>query len=254
MTTTINYNDLLNEAINNPGEIAACYSYFHKYSIFNQTLLYCQGCKSPVATYKQWQDLGRNVIKGSKAKEICRPFFKKEYNEKGEKIDIFAGFTFVKAMFTLEETEGEEYKNEEVKFPTLNKDNLLNALGIEQIPFEDVNGNKQGYAYTGLKQIAINPLATYPQKTLLHEIAHCLLHGETSETFNSELCLSQNIKEVEAETTAYIIGVFLNILSDDEKIASRGYIQHWAQLNPIEDKTAKRIFGAVDKIYKALTK
>jgi hypothetical protein len=35
------------------------------------------------------------------------------------------------------------------------------------------------------------------------------------------------------------------------EVESRGYIQHWLDGQTIDDKSAKRIFGAADKILKA---
>ena len=48
-------------------------------------------------------------------------------------------------------------------------------MNVERVPFDDLNGNIQGYARRGGK-IAINPLAALPFKTLFHELGHSLLH------------------------------------------------------------------------------
>jgi hypothetical protein len=44
------------------------------------------------------------------------------------------------------------------------------VLGIERVPFDHTDGNIQGFAKQ--RQVAINPLAQLPFKTLLHELGH----------------------------------------------------------------------------------
>lgn len=70
---TIEYTELLKEVLNKPGAFGDTYTRFYNYSFRNQIILWLQGVKEPVATYKAWQSLGRQVKKGSKAKEIMRP-------------------------------------------------------------------------------------------------------------------------------------------------------------------------------------
>ena len=53
------------------------------------------------------------------------------------------------------------------------------TLSIEQLTFTETNGNVQGYARK--RQVAINPVAQLPIKTLFHEAAHVML-GHTAET------------------------------------------------------------------------
>ena len=81
------------------------------------------------------------------------------------------------------------------------------ALEIKIEKFAMVNGNCQGYAKPNENLIAINPLASDPFKTSIHEMAHCLLHkDEESETLNhAETLLPRSIKELEAEGTAYLV-------------------------------------------------
>jgi hypothetical protein len=115
-----------------------------------------------------------------------------------------------------------------------------------------INGNCQGYAYSSHKQIAINPMAAYPNKTLLHEVAHCLLHGDDVE-FSHGSELPRSIKELEAESVAYIVGCTLNILSEQEQLYSRGYIRNWFKgANSVPEENCQRIIKAVDTILDAI--
>jgi hypothetical protein len=58
----------------------------------------------------------------------------------------------------------------------------------------------------------------------------------------------RDIREVEAESVAYICCSVLNLAG---LVESRGYIQNWLQDGEMSDKTAQRIFGAAEKILKA---
>jgi len=78
----------------------------------------------------------------------------------------FTHFTYKNHWFVLSQTEGTEF--EAPSIPEWNEQKALAALKIERIPFEDLDGNTQGYARSGPK-IAINPLAALlPFKTLFH--------------------------------------------------------------------------------------
>jgi len=111
-----------------------------------------------------------------------------------------------------------------------------------------INGNCQGYAIPSENIIAINPLAFAPYKTTIHEIAHCLLHNESSKIID-ENELDSSIMEFEAETTAYLVCCSLGKF--DHLEYSRGYIRDWISKENIEEKNFERAFLAADKILKA---
>jgi len=70
--------------------------------------------------------------------------------------------------FVLSQTVGDEFMP--TNLPEWNAQQALAALNIEQIGFTHTDGNCQGYARQ--RQIAINPVAQLPHKTLFHEAAH----------------------------------------------------------------------------------
>jgi len=253
----IEYSKLLKSAFSGPSKIAEYYSYFYNYSFGNQVLLVLQGVTSPVATFKKWCELGRSVKKGAKAKEIFIPTSwtkKVEDQATGEEKEIpMKGFILKSCLFQATDTDGKEFYSETRELPQLDKNKIYSALGITEITWNKPNGNLQGYSYPTKKAIAINPLAVYPEKTLLHEVAHCILHSQDSSSVHQhDAAIPQSLMEVEAEVVAYITGSYLGILSEDAKQSSRGYTQHWINGNNVPEKNAKRIFGAVDKILKAL--
>ena len=248
---SIAWSALLADAVNKPGIISSAYSVFHNYSVGNQLWAWSQ-CLSrdieltPLATYKKWQSLGRQVKKGEKALTLCMPVTINKKNDAGEKTgDVFQMFTVRANWFTLSQTEGDEFINE-VKTPDWDSTLALSALNISEVNFNYADGNCQGYA-TG-RNIAINPVAALPHKTRFHELAHIVL-GHTSENAMTDSeKTTRDIKEVEAESVAYICCSILGLPGLEE---SRGYIQGWLSGNGITDKSAQKIFGTAEKILKA---
>lgn len=253
---TVQWAELLNEAVSKEGVISEAYSRFYSYSIGNQLLAWSQ-CHDrgislgPIATFKKWQELGRQVKKGEKAISLYIPsqFKVKEKNKQGEEVErVIKYFAIKPNWFVLSQTEGDDYVAE-VKSPEWDADLALNQLGVTQEDFKHADGNCQGYAKTADRVIAINPIAQYPHKTRFHELAHVVLHSkEARGSFAHGSELPRDIKEVEAESVAYILISLLNLPG---QLESRGYIQNWLQGNKIDDKSAQRIFGAVEKIFKA---
>ena len=72
-TTQIDWRATLTEALNAPGALGTTYTRFYNYSFLNQVRLMMQGTNEPVATYKLWVELGRQVRKGTKAKVVLAP-------------------------------------------------------------------------------------------------------------------------------------------------------------------------------------
>ena len=248
---TIAWSALLSDAVNKPGIISSAYTVFHNYSVANQLWAWSQCLSrdielSPIATYKKWQTLGRQVKKGEKALTLCMPVTINKKDDAGVKTgDVFQLFTVRANWFTLSQTEGDDFINE-VKTPEWNKELALSKLGIIEVAFNNPDGNCQGYA-TG-KNIAVNPVAQLPHKTRFHELAHVALGHTTEMTMSDSERTPRDIREVEAESVAYICCSILGLKGLEE---SRGYIQHWLSGNQITDKTAQRIFGTAEKILKA---
>lgn len=242
---------MLVEAVTQPGIISTCYDTFHGYSMGNQMLAYTQ-CAArnipigPIATFKKWKDLGRSVSKGQKAIALTMPVTINKKDDSGEKTgDVFQLFTLRNNWFVLSQTEGTDYVNE-APMPAWDKAKALAALDITEVSFALADGNCQGYA-TG-RNIAVNPVAALPHKTRFHELAHVVLGHTLEGTMSDDERTPQDIREVEAESVAYIL---CSVLDLPGLIESRGYIQSWLSGAEISDKSAQKIFGAADKIFKA---
>ena len=248
---TVAWSSLLSEAVSKPGVISSAYSTFHNYSIGNQLLawsqLHSRGLDlSPIATYKTWQSLGRQVKKGEKALALVMPVTISKKDEAGEKTgDCFQAFVIKNNWFALSQTDGEDFQHEKAS-REWDKAKALESLGISEVSFDYADGNCQGYAKG--KTIAVNPIAALPHKTRFHELAHVVLGHTTENTMQDDEKTPRDIREVEAEAVAYILCSLLDLPGLDE---SRGYIQSWLSGSEITDKSAQKIFGAAEKILKA---
>jgi antirestriction protein ArdC len=251
----IQFRQLLEEAVTKRGTLMQAYSLFWNYSLGNQILALVQANQrgiplGPIASYNRWKELGRHVKRGEKAIELCMPVTcKRTVKEQGpdgndvETSVTFKRFVFRRNWFMLAQTDGQPCQP--VAVPPWDRARALKSLDIEEIPFERLNGNVQGYA-TG-RQIAINPLAQMPAKTTCHELAHIEL-GHTSEAVHDSESLPRNLREVEAECVALLC---LESLGMDGAEYCRGYIQSWLQGATIPERSAQRIFAVADKLLKA---
>lgn len=250
---------LLVEAVNKPGLIMKAYSNFHSYSLGNQllALVQCQmrGLQpGPINTFPKWQELGRHVKRGERALLLCMPITCKRRKETGdEETDgegTFTSFVYKARWFVLTQTEGEDLLPQVI--PEWDAKRALTALAIDQIPFDSTDGNCQGFARK--RQIAINPVAQLPHKTLFHELAHVVI-GHTAEADFADIEKTpRNLREVEAEAVALLCCESLGLEGPDY---CRGYLQNWLyqgigfDANAIPEKSAQKIFRAADQILRA---
>ena len=239
---------LIKEAVEMPGRLAECYSVFCNYSILNALALASQIraraargeqiTLGPVASFKKWSELGGKVKKGSKALWVNIPMVvKKKKEEDKEEDDSFMFFRWKPCVFCFAQVEGINPPNLETR-GSWDIKRAMEKLGIKQIPFSHIDGNVQGYS--SKEGVALNPVASHPVRTLVHECAHYLLHFGKEST-------PANLAEVEAETVSYIVGACLGLDGSEE---SRGYIQHYLESAELPEKSAKRILSAANKIIK----
>jgi antirestriction protein ArdC len=223
------------------------YSRFYQYSFLNCLLLYSQGVSEPVATYKRWAEMGRQVQKGSKAKAILRPISIKTKNaETGEDESKVKGFKMVNCLFTVSETEGEPLP--EYELPEWSPATALEALDVREVPFAILDGNTAGYSVG--REFAINPVAPYPLKTTFHELAHIQL-GHTAPDAHAAYQEHRGTAEFQAEAVAYIVMNELGMAEFMDAPESRSYIQGWLRGDMPSDQDIRQVFTVADKILKA---
>lgn len=266
---------LFESILTEPGRLGDYYNAFHNYSLGNQALAMDQMHErripiSPIASFNAWKEKGRSVMKGQRAIALWMPVTikgkpaegeapasAKETREEGKPDKRI--FVMRNNWFAFAQTQPDPHSD--VPCESLppapkfvwNKVLALETLGITERPFSHVNGNCQGLAWTQKQQIAINPMAGMPHKTVFHELAHCLLHAgkddEDEVACASEL--SKDLKEAEAESTAFLCCAALGLPGLQE---ARGYVQSWLSSKSSREafqKSAGRVFRAADRILKA---
>jgi len=246
-----NFSELLAKAVSEPGTISAAYTAFHGYSLGNQLLALAQchlrGIQvGPIASFNKWKELGRHVLKGSKAIELCMPITQKTTDKATGEPAVFTRFVFRKNWFVLSQTDGADYVP--TALPGWVDTVALAALDITRVEFALMDGNCQGYAMG--RQVAVSPVAALPYKTLFHELAHVVLGHTTDEaTMADDDRTPRNLREVEAEAVAMLCTAALGLPGMED---SRGYIQHWnASGEAIPEASARKILKTADTILKA---
>ena len=204
----------------------------------------------PIATYRKWRELVRQVRRGEKDLTRCMPKTAKKTVAKADGEDeelVRTYFVYKRLWFVLAQTDGEDYQLPTI--PEWDKTRALEELGLRDEPFQHLNGNVQGYAKAG-GVVTINPAAQLPHKTLFHEFGHQVLghvfDGERSETET----LLRNLEEAEAEGVALICCEALGLKGAEY---CRGYIQNRLKGAEIPERSAQRIFSAASKILQAGT-
>jgi hypothetical protein len=181
---------------------------FHQYSPSNIWLiLMAKPEATHVAGYTAWKKLGRYVKQGEKGIKILAPHFWKEEDREGNEKERI-GF-HVTNVFDVSQTDGESLAEQpNWKSPEKNRE-LQNKLidfaesnGIK-VTIEPLSGETQGVSMGG--RIVLSPEAGV--KTLVHEIAHELLHQVEKDQF------SRQIKEMEAESIAYVVCSYFGLLN-----------------------------------------
>lgn len=230
---------------------------FHNYSVNNSILIFLQMPEaSLVAGYQAWQKkFKRQVKKGEKGIRILAPVphkFTKEYtNGNGEKEEKEISWNTFRpvSVFDISQTEGDEVPEicKDLTGSVKEYDKLIGKL-IEfspvKVEYEDIKSEAKGYFHQKENRIAIKIGMSEEQtvKTMLHEIAHSMLHGEDGEEKEAD----RRTKEVQAESVAYTVCRMLGL---DTSEYSFGYIAGWS-----EGKEAKELSASMEVIRKTANK
>lgn len=222
-------------------------SKFHTYSVNNCILIAMQKPEATqVAGFKSWQkNFKRSVKKGEKAIKILAPiphkFTKEIENEDGEKVQKEIQYMTFRAIsvFDISQTEGDELpsickmlEGSVEGFQSLI--NKLESLSPVPVAYEPISGGANGYYSHATNSIVVDAGLSEQQtiKTLIHEIAHSILHNKDS---GDEKDADKNTKEVQAESVAYTV---CNWLGLDTSEYSFGYVAGWSAGREIKELTA----------------
>lgn len=246
---TLDYPGMMEALLNVEGSMSDTYRRMTNYSMGNCALFMYQGIEpQPVATYKGWESVGRQVAKGAKAKWVLRPITVKsryETNEDGTPKDI-TRFKLVRAIFPIADTIGDPLPKTEL--PHWSQDQADSELSVHRVPFEGFDANMQGYSLG--RDYAINPVAKWPEKTHKHELAHIVL-GHTALDAVGVEAPHKGVREFQAEGTAHFVMTELELQDRFDPAESRAYIQNWLSGETPTDEQVRAVFSATDKILKA---
>jgi hypothetical protein len=188
--------------------------------------------------YKQWQEVGRTVKKGTHAFHILAPLMKKQWVDVKNKVTgiitreermVLIGFKSV-PVFRFEDTEGEPLiKNTfEISIP-YEFNNIIQELGLTISPTrycETSYGSYNPYR----KEIK---LASPDIEIFLHEISHAVddkLHGIRSGQHDDQ----EVTAEFSAAVIAYLMGYKLSLGNIRSYIESYSFTELMKCLNRIE--------------------
>lgn len=226
-------------------------------SFSNQMLILAQGGTYCLG-YRQWEGLGRHVVKGAKSIKIFGYSTKRivEVDDTtGEETTSSRVIYPVLSVFDVADTEGDPLPEQPAIYLEGDDANGLFAplaefitaqgwdVALEDIAEDGLNGYTQG----STRRIRVDSkMAPAMQvKTLLHEIAHALLHFDEDSTREH-----RGLIETEAESTAYAAGALLGI---DTSAWSIGYVAGWAGGDvDLIRSTAANVLRAVNAIADAI--
>ena len=182
-------------------------SMFWDYSPYNQLLIYLQMPNaSRVAGFHKWKQIGRNVMKGSKAIRILAPTKSKKIKEDKEEETI----TYFRpvSVFDISQTEGKPLPDIDIEAEGQTEGIIENILHFCEkqgfkVAFEDLREDLHGYTTNNFIGINKNKSNNTQINALLHETAHALMHKNSM--------LSKEQKEIQAEVVAYIVAKRFNI-------------------------------------------
>lgn len=202
-----------------------CQSRFYHYSSNNVILILMQRHDATqVAGFNAWKRLGRFVKKGEKAVWIVAPMRYKVANDEkpDDEQQVIRGFKWV-PVFDISSTDGKELPEVCHKLAVEDPDGLFDRLTavadsigyhVENLALDGPNGDCT-YSEKRIR-VEVTNAPAQRVKTLVHELAHALLHEGRKD---------RALAELEAESVAFITCKVLGIDSSDY---SFGYVAHWA--------------------------
>lgn len=234
---------------------------FHNYSFNNTMLIAMQRPDATLVTsYKNWQSMGRQVMKGEKGitiiapapykkmkeKEVLdenqRPIMGTDGKPKTEQVEVIVPHFKAVTVFDIAQTSGEPIQilaPELLTAAVQDFDSFMQAIQkISPVPirFDEIDGNANGYYHNADKEIVIKKGLSESQtlKTAIHETAHAKLHDkEIMESLGVEK--DRLTKEVEAESVAYCVCSSFGLDTSDYSFP---YIAGWSSSREMKEMKA----------------
>jgi hypothetical protein len=233
-------------------------SKFHRYSPNNVMLILMQNpYATRVAGYNAWKALDHQVMAKESALRILAPMkYKRDDAPEGEKTSEIRGFKMV-PVFDISQTEGPDLPDVVSKLEGLAPEGVFvkltefaQGIGFRVERPESLDSGANGdtsHSEGRIRVVSCNSEAQQA-KTLAHEIGHALLHDPGVEATKD---LERGLKELEAESTAYVICTALGMDTSDY---SFGYVAGWAGGAPEATQGIKASTGRIQKAATAVLK
>ena len=234
---------------------------FHNYSFNNTMLIAMQRPDATLVTsYKNWQSMGRQVMKGEKGitiiapapykkmkeKEVLdenqRPIMGTDGKPKTEQVEVTVPHFKAVTVFDIAQTSGEPIQTlapELLTAAVQDFDSFMQAIQkISPVPirFDEIDDNANGYYHNADKEIVIKKGLSESQtlKTAIHETVHAKLHDrEIMESLGVEK--DRLTKEVEAESVAYCVCSSFGLDTSDYSFP---YIAGWSSSREMKEMKA----------------
>jgi antirestriction protein ArdC len=226
-------------------------SRFYSYSPNNVMLIQLQNpYATRVAGYRAWQALDHQVMAQETALRILAPMrYKKDEVSEGEDVREIRGFKLV-PVFDISQTEGPDLPDVVSKLEGLAPEGVFDRLTefahsigfrVERPESLESGANGDTTHSSGLIRVVSSNSEAQQAKTLAHEIGHALLHDPEYLVTKD---LSRGLKELEAESTAYVICTALGMDTSDY---SFGYVLGWTGGAPDAIEDIKESTGRIQK-------
>ena len=175
-----------------------------KWSFGNQLLMLLTGTED-ARGYRQWQDVGRHVRKGSKAFYILGPVFVKKHLEstdptEPEEVEVLVGFRAI-PVFRVEETEGAELPSYKPRDPPP----LIEVAERFGMRVNYLRLSAGIYGFTDYERQII-ALATEDWTVFWHELAHAIHRSYEPKTGHGQEPEAEIIAQLVAATLARLYG------------------------------------------------
>jgi antirestriction protein ArdC len=216
-----------------------------KWSLMNRTLMFISGTMDGRG-YKQWQQAGRYVKKGSKAFHILVPFIKKNKDEQNVDKEFLIGFGS-RPIFRKEDTDGKELAYETIELPDLPLIERAEEWGIS---VRAIPGNYRYIGYYSMERKEIS-LATFEEKVFFHELSHA-----GHEKIKGSLTRGQDaLQEIVAELSAAALCKLVGKQRKDTSGNSYRYIEKYAEkikMSPY--KACLKVMSETEKVLNLILK
>lgn len=219
------------------------------WSLPNQLLVLLAG-STDARGYRQWQEVGRHVVKGARAVRILAPIKRKmretdpATGEESERVFV-AGFKAI-PVFRFEDTDGLNIDRPDYQpaaFPSLY--GVAETWGI-RVEYGPHAGRFLGWYSPGDDERIV--LTTHGERTFFHELAHAAharVLADRGETLQGGQRPNQ---EIVAETVAAVLCRLFDVEPGAYLPAAREYVESYAAGGKDAARAVMRVLGDVQAV------